>query len=192
MAPRVKEKDEVIKKIKKRPREEKDGEGTSRVPEKQLKRLEEAEQRFVAKGGEYDKVKATLRKERLSYKSRIRDLEKELEEERNQRKVVEKQLQDSNLHLDQAVRETSSLRDRLHLKAEDPIPIPLPQCKECYHLIDHFLYLRATINQKDDLIKQLVQRKDLGGTKRMFEESKEWSRKNLCEGGPLADVDWLD
>lgn len=137
-------------------------------------------------------MKATLRKERLSYKSRIRELEKELEEERNQRKVVEKQLQESNTHLDQAVRETSSLRDRLHLEAEDPIPIPLPQCKECDRLIDHFLYLKATINQKDDLIKQLVQRKDPEGTKRLFEESKEWSRKNLCEGGPLADVDWLD
>lgn len=192
MAHRVKEKDEMIRKIKKRPREEKDGEGTSRVPEKHLKKLEEAEQRFVAKGGECDKVKATLRRERLAYKSRIRDLEKQLEEERNQRKGVEEQLQESHIHLDQATRETSSLRDRLHLEEGDPIPIPLPQCKECDRLIDHFLYLKATINQKDDLIKQLVQRRDPEGTKKMFEESKEWSRKNLCEGGPLVDVDWVD
>lgn len=130
MAHKVKERNEMIRRLKKRPREEKDGEGTSKVPEKHLKRIEEAEQKFVAKGGECDKVKATLRKERLSYKARIRDLEKQLEEERNQRKVAEKHLQESNAHLDQAVGETSSLQDRLHLEAEDHIPIPLPQCKE--------------------------------------------------------------
>lgn len=192
MVHKVKEKDELIRKIKKRPRDNDSGEGPSKISKNHLKKLEETEQKFVAKGGECDKVKATLRKERLAYKSKIRSLEKQLEEERNQRARVETQLKESHIHLDQATREVSSLRDRLHLEEGDPIPIPLPQCKECDRLIDHFLYLKATITQKDELIKQLVQRRDLEGAKKMFEESKEWRRRNICEGGPLADVEWED
>lgn len=87
-------------------------------------------------------------------------MERQLEEERNQRAGVETQLKESHIHLDQATREVSSLRYQLHIEEGAPIPIPLPQCKECDRLIDHFLYLKATITQKDELIKKLVQRRD--------------------------------
>lgn len=192
MVHKVKTKNELIRKIKKRPRDDSSGEGSSKMSKNYLKKLEETEKKFVAKGGECDKVKATLRKERLSYKAKIRSLEKQLEEERTRRAGVEIQLKESHVHLDQATRQISSLRDRLHLEEGAPIPIPLPQCKECDRLIDHFLYLKATVAQKDELIKTLVRRQDPKETKKMFEESKAWSKRNLCEGGPLAGIEWED
>lgn len=89
MVHKVKAKDELIRKIKKRPIDNNSGEGPSKMSKSHLKKLEETEQKFVAKGGECDKIKATLRKERLAYKSKIRSLEKQLEEERTQRSGVE-------------------------------------------------------------------------------------------------------
>lgn len=189
---KVRAKNEFIRKIKKRPRDENSGEGSSKMSKSHMKILEEMKKKFSAKGGECDKIKATLRKERLAYKAKIRSLEKQLEEEKTQRAGVEIQLKGSHVHLDQATREISSLHDRLHLEEGAPNPIPLPQCKECDRLIDHFLYLKATVAQKDELIKNLVRRHNPEETKKMFEESKAWSTRNLCEGGPLDDVEWED
>lgn len=190
MVHKIRAKNDLIKRFKKKSKGE-DGRGSSSGAAEDYKRmLEGAEKKFILQGKECDRVKATLKKERSAYKAKIRSLEKQLEEERAQREGVEIQLKGSHIHLDQATREVSSLRCRLHLEEGAPIPIMLPVCKECDHLIDHCRYLEATMVQKDVLIKNLVQRRDPEESKKMFEESKAWSAKNICERGPLAAVDW--
>lgn len=185
-------KNDLIKRFKKKSKGEDNRGSLSEVSEDYKRMLERAEKKFALKGKECDRIKATLKKERIAYKAKIRSLEKQLEEERVQREGGEIQLKGSHIHLDQATREFFSLRCRLHLEEGTPIPILLLECKECDHLIDHCRYLEATMVQKDMLIKNIIQKRDPRESKKMFEESKSWNAKNLCEGGPLAAVDWED
>lgn len=148
---KMRAKSDLIRRFKKRSRDEDSRESSSKISKDHKKMLEETEKKFVIKGGECDKVKPTLKKEISTYKAKIRSLEKQLEEERAQREGVEIQLKGSHIHLDQASREVSSLRNQLHLEEGAPIPIPLPECKECDHLIDQCCYLEATMAQKNAL-----------------------------------------
>ena len=65
------------------------------------------------------------------------------------------------------------------------VPIPLPECKECDCLLEQCVYLEGQLYRKDVVIDSFARGRDREKTKKLFEETKEWSQEYFRQGGPL-------
>lgn len=66
-----------------------------------------------------------------------------------------------------------------------PVPIPFPECNECEGLIKQCQYLEDQIYQNYIVIESFVRGCDQKKTKKLFNETKEWSVSYFKQGEPL-------
>ena len=83
------------------------------------------------------------------------------------------------------MKENARLQDKIKEMEEAPIPIPLPECKECDHFLDKFVYLEGQLFWKVVVIDSFARGRDREKTKKLFKETKEWSEEYFRKGGPL-------
>ena len=67
-------------------------------------------------------------------------------------KVSRIELEEKEDQMTEVLKENARLRDNIKEMEEAPVPIPLPECKECDRLLEKCVYLEGQLYRKDMVI----------------------------------------
>ena len=92
---------------------------------------------------------------------------------------------ESDLELEGVREENAKLQAEVDKRYTGPVMLPVADCGDCPKLIAKLEQLDIKLHQKDVVIEGLLRYRDHPRTKKLYDETRAWSKEYLRQGSPL-------
>ena len=134
---------------------------------------------------ERSKEVAKLQNNQCQYEAKIKELEAQLKAEKTKVARALFLKHESDLELEGVLEENEKLQAEVDKRYTGPVMLPVADCEDCPKLIAKLEQLDIKLHQKDVVIEGLLRYRDYPRTKRLYDETRAWSKEYFRQGSPL-------